>query len=124
MEKEKLKDRWIAELTLNGITYTIYLESDYPNMRCSGVDIWDGGEAAEKVDYDFKLIVCNRDKNKEKVIKDFSNGELVNELIARGAVMESTHVYGGYRLTKKYFLNRREDETEVHSRILILKDLK
>lgn len=61
---------------------------------------------------------------KEMSIKDFSTGELVNELIDRGAVMESTHVYGGYRLTKKYFLNRREDETEVHSRILILKDLK
>ena len=61
---------------------------------------------------------------KEKTVKDFSTGELVNELIARGAVMESTHEYGGYRLMKKYFLNRREDETEVHSRILILKDLK
>lgn len=61
---------------------------------------------------------------KEKTVKDFPTGELVNELIDRGAVMESTHVYGGYRLTKKYFLNRREDETEVHSRILILKDLK
>lgn len=61
---------------------------------------------------------------KEKTVKDFPTGELVNELIDRGAVMESTHEYGGYRLTKKYFLNRREDETEVHSRILILKDLK
>ncbi|MDD7351958.1 MAG: hypothetical protein PUG84_00715 [Peptoniphilaceae bacterium] len=40
---------------------------------------------------------------KEKVIKDFSTSELVNELIDRGAVMESTHVYGGYRLTKKIF---------------------
>ncbi len=40
---------------------------------------------------------------KEKTVKDFPTGELVNELIARGAVMESTHVYGGYRLTKKYF---------------------
>lgn len=63
-------------------------------------------------------------ENKEKTIKDFSTGELVNELIDRGAVMESTHVYGGYRLTKKYFLDRREDEKEVFSRILILKDLK
>lgn len=61
---------------------------------------------------------------KEKTIKDFSTGELVNELIDRGAVMESTHEYGGYRLTKKYFLGRREDEKELHSRILILKDLK
>lgn len=61
---------------------------------------------------------------KEMSIKDFPTGELVNELIARGAVMENTHVYGGYRLMKKYFLNRREDETEIHSRILILKDLK
>lgn len=61
---------------------------------------------------------------KDKAIKDFSTGELVDELIDRGAVMESTHVYGGYRLTKKYFLDRREDEKEVFSRILILKDLK
>lgn len=61
---------------------------------------------------------------KENDIKNFSTGDLVNELIDRGAVMESTHEYGGYRLTKKYFLNRREDETEVHSKILILKDLK
>lgn len=76
MEKERLKDRWVAGLTLNGITYTIYLESDYPNMRCNGVDIWDGGEVAEKVDYDFKLIVCNRVKNKEKDLnsKSKSNG--------------------------------------------------
>lgn len=60
---------------------------------------------------------------KDKAIKDFSTGELVNELIDRGAVMESTHEYGGYRLTKKYFLSRREDEKELHSKILILKDL-
>lgn len=55
-------------------------------------------------------------------IKDFSTGELVNELIDRGAVMESTHEYGGYRLMKKYCPN--ENQREVHSRILILKDLK
>ncbi len=61
---------------------------------------------------------------KEKAIKDFSTGELLNELIDRGAVMESTHVCGGYRLTKKYFLDNKEDEKELHSRILILKDLK
>lgn len=61
---------------------------------------------------------------KENDIKNFSTGELVNELIDRGAVMESTHVYGSYRLTKRYFLDRREDEKELHSRILILKDLK
>lgn len=76
MEVERLKDRWVAELTLNGIPYTIYLESDYPNMRCSGVDIWDGGELAGKVDYDFKLIVCNRVENEEKDLnnKSKSNG--------------------------------------------------
>lgn len=66
LEKKRLKDRWVVELTLNGIPYTLSLESDYPNMRCSGVEIWDGGETAEKVDYDFKLIVCNRVENKEK----------------------------------------------------------
>lgn len=59
---------------------------------------------------------------KDKAIKDFSTDELLNELIDRGAVAESTHVYGGYRLTKKYCPN--EDQREVHSRILILKDLK
>ena len=63
-------------------------------------------------------------ENKEKTIKDFSTDELLSELVDRGAVEESTHVYGGYRLTKKYFLDRREDEKELHSRILILKDLK
>ena len=40
---------------------------------------------------------------KEKTVKDFSTGELVDGLIDRGAAMESTHVYGGYRLTKKIF---------------------
>lgn len=76
MEKERLKDRWVAELTLNGVTYTLSLESDFPNMKCNSVDIWDGGEAAEKVDYDFKLIVCNRVENKEKDLngKSKSNG--------------------------------------------------
>lgn len=63
-------------------------------------------------------------ENKDKAIKDFSTDELVNELIDRGAVAESTHVYGGYRLTKRYFLDSREDEKELHSRILILKNLK
>ena len=63
-------------------------------------------------------------EDKENDIKNFSTDEILNELIDRGAVMESTHVYGGYRLTKKYFLGRREDEKELHSRILILKDLK
>lgn len=61
---------------------------------------------------------------KEKAIKNFSTDDLLNELIYRGAVAESTHVYGGYRLTKRYFLDSREDEKELHSRILILKDLK
>lgn len=61
---------------------------------------------------------------KEKAIKNFSTDELLSELIDRGAVEESTHVYSGYRLTKKYFLDSREDEKELHSRILILKELK
>ena len=61
---------------------------------------------------------------KEKDIKNVLTEELIMELIDRGAVAESTHVYGCYRLTKKYFLDSREDEKELHSRILILKDLK
>ena len=65
-EKERLKDRWIVKITINGIPYTISLESDYPNIRCNWVEIWKDGETAEKVDYDFKLIVCNRVENKEK----------------------------------------------------------
>lgn len=60
----------------------------------------------------------------DKDLKNILTEELIMELVDRGALLENTHVYGGYRLTKKYFLNRREDETEVHSRILILKDLK
>lgn len=76
MEKERLKDRWIAELTLNGATYTLSLESDFPNMKCIRVDIWDGGEVAEKVDYDFKLLACNRvvskkDLNSKSKSNDF-----------------------------------------------------
>lgn len=61
---------------------------------------------------------------KENDIKNFSTDELLNELVDRGALLENTHVYGGYRLTKRYFLDSREDEKELHSRILILKDLK
>lgn len=61
---------------------------------------------------------------KENDIKNFSTDELLNELVDRGAVVESTHVYGRYRLTRRYFLDSREDEKELHSRILILKDLK
>lgn len=61
---------------------------------------------------------------KENDIKNFSTGELLNELIDRGALLGNTHVYGGYRLTKRYFLDSREDEKELHSRILILRDLK
>lgn len=60
MEVERLKDRWVAELTLGGTTYTLSLESDFPNMKCSGVDIWDGAELVEKLDFDFNLLACNR----------------------------------------------------------------
>lgn len=75
MEKERLKDRWIAELTLNGVTYTLSLESDFPNMKCSGVDIWDGAELVEKLDYDFKLLACNRVVPKKDLnSKSKSNG--------------------------------------------------
>lgn len=76
MEKERLKDRWVVELTINGIPYTISLESDYPNIRCNRVQIWKGGEIAEEVDYAFKLLVCNRVENKEKDLnnKSKSNG--------------------------------------------------
>lgn len=60
----------------------------------------------------------------DKDLKNFLTEELIMELVDRGAVAESTHVYGGYRLTKRYFLDSRDDEKELHARILILKDLK
>lgn len=60
MEVERLNDRWVAELTLGETTYTLSLESDFPNMKCSRVDIWDGAELVEELEYDFKLLACNR----------------------------------------------------------------
>lgn len=60
----------------------------------------------------------------DKDLKNVLTEELIMELVDRGALLENTHVYGRYRLTKRYFLDSREDEKELHSRILILKDLK
>lgn len=56
---------------------------------------------------------------KEMSIKDFPTGELVNELIARGAEVANVGLYGGYTLIKKY----SSDEREVSTKILILKNL-
>ena len=58
----------------------------------------------------------------DKKLKNVLTEELISELVDRGALLENTHSYGGYRLMKKYCIN--EDEREVFSRILILKDLK
>lgn len=59
---------------------------------------------------------------KEKDIKNILTEELIMELVDRGALLENTHVYGRYRLMKRYCPN--EDQREVFSRILILKGLK
>lgn len=58
----------------------------------------------------------------DKNLKNILTEELIMELVDRGALLENTHSYGRYRLMKKYCIN--EDEREVFSRILILKDLK
>lgn len=58
----------------------------------------------------------------DKDLKNILTEELIMELVDRGALLENTHVYGRYRLIKKYCPN--EDQREVFSRILILKDLK
>lgn len=66
MEKERLKDRWVVKLTLGDLTYRLFLESDYPNIRCNRVQIWKGRELISEPEFEFSLLVCNRVENKEK----------------------------------------------------------
>lgn len=75
MKKERLKDRWVVKLTIEGLTYRLSLESDYPNIRCNRVEIWDGKKFIREPEFEFSLIVCNRVESKEKDLNSKSKSK-------------------------------------------------